>query len=232
MSSGGSPEAGTESQSARWSAYRTVRIPHNRQRSRAWKHIVRYLERYVPQPAGHVLDLAAGYCDFINNVRASERVAMDANPDFAQFADSGVRFEVGDCTDLSRFNDATFDLVFASNFLEHLERSDGLRVLREIQRVLRPHGRLLLLQPNYRLRPSEYFDDYTHVSVFTDRSLPDLLLSEGYRIVDVRGRFLPLTFKSRASALTFLVPLYLRSPVKPFAGQMLVIAARAEEHVA
>jgi ubiquinone/menaquinone biosynthesis C-methylase UbiE len=230
--SGGSSGTATESQRARWSAYRAVRIPHDRQRSRAWKHIVRYLERYAPRPAGRVLDLAAGYCDFINNVRADERVAMDANPDFAQFADTGVRFEVGDCTDLSRFGGATFDLVFASNFLEHLSRDDGLRVLREIHRVLRPEGRLLLLQPNYRLRPSEYFDDYTHVSVFSDRSLPDLLLSEGYRVITVRGRFLPLTFKSRASALTFLVPLYLRSPVKPLAGHMLVVAARAAEHVA
>lgn len=232
MSSGASTGEGTDSQSARWSAYRTVRLPHNRQRSKAWRHIVRYLERYVPQPTGHVLDLAAGYCDFINNVRAAERVAMDANPDFARFADRGVRFEVGTCTDLSRFDDGTFDVVFASNFLEHLGRSDCLLVLREVRRVLRPHGRLLLLQPNYRLRPAEYFDDYTHVSVFTDRSLPDLLLSEGYRIVDVRARFLPLTFKSRASMLTFLVPLYLRLPIKPFAGQMLVIAARAGEYVA
>jgi hypothetical protein len=30
--------------------------------------------------------------------------------------------------------------------------------------------------------------------------------------------------KSRASGLTFLVPLYLRSPLRPLAGQMLVVA--------
>jgi hypothetical protein len=33
--------------------------------------------------------------------------------------------------------------------------------------------------------------------------------------------------KSRGSSLSFLVPLYLRSPIKPLAGQMLVIAYRS-----
>jgi hypothetical protein len=39
-------------------------------------------------------------------------------------------------------------------------------------------------------------------------------------------RFLPLTLKSRGAGLTFLVPWYLRSPVKPMAGQMLLVARR------
>jgi hypothetical protein len=52
-------------------------------------------------------------------------------------------------------------------------------------------------------------------------------VSSGWDIVEVRPRFLPLTMKSRGSALTFLVPWYLRSPVKPFAGQMLLVATPA-----
>jgi hypothetical protein len=32
--------------------------------------------------------------------------------------------------------------------------------------------------------------------------------------------------RSRGSSLSFLVPWYLRSPVKPLAGQMLVVARR------
>ena len=42
--------------------------------------------------------------------------------------------------------------------------------------------------------------------------------------MQVHPRFLPLTMNSKGSALTFLVPWYLRSPVKPLAGQMLLIA--------
>ena len=115
-------------------------------------------------------------------------------------------------------------MVFASNLLEHLERPATARLLAEAARVLRPGGRLILLQPNFRLNPGGYFDDYTHVAIYTDRSLADYLRSEDWRIVQVHPRFLPLTMNSKGSALTFLVPWYLRSPVKPLAGQMLLIA--------
>jgi hypothetical protein len=99
-------------------------------------------------------------------------------------------------------------------------------LITESRRVLQPGGRLILLQPNYRLRPGEYFDDYTHISVYSDRSLPDLLSACGLKVVDVQARFLPQSMKSRFSALTWLVPLYLRSPIRPLAGQMLVVAER------
>ncbi len=73
-------------------------------------------------------------------------------------------------------------------------------------------------------------------SIYTDRSLADYLRSEDWRIVQVYPRFLPLTMNSKGSALTFLVPWYLRSPIKPLAGQMLLIATpesgpRNDEHV-
>ncbi len=44
------------------------------------------------------------------------------------------------------FADATFDLVFADNVLEHLDDPDP--VLREIARVLKPGGRFLAKTPN------------------------------------------------------------------------------------
>ena len=100
------------------------------------------------------------------------------------------------------------------------------KLLAEAMRVLRPGGRLVLIQPNFRLNPKEYFDDYTHVAIYTDRSLRDFLNASGWNVQHVAARFLPLSMKSRGSGLTFLVPWYLRSPVKPLAGQMLVVAGR------
>ena len=99
-------------------------------------------------------------------------------------------------------------------------------VFAEVRRVLRSGGRLILIQPNYRLRPQQYFDDYTHVAVFTDRSLPDMLEANGFAREHVDARFLPLTLKSRLAFGHRLVPLYLRLPWRPLAGQMLVVATR------
>ena len=116
--------------------------------------------------------------------------------------------------------------MFASNFIEHLDHDAIDRLLAGIRRVLRPGGNLLLVQPNFRLAPKQYFDDYTHRTIWTDRSLTDLVTAAGLPVVHVEPRFLPLTMKSRLSFGHRLVPLYLRLPYRPLAGQMLVVARR------
>jgi SAM-dependent methyltransferase len=205
--------------------YYDTRYAHDPRRSAVWGHITKYLARWMPADAD-VLELGAGYCDFSNAVTARSRTAMDLRAEFVPFAASGVRTEVGDCRDLSRFADASFDVVFASNLLEHLDLAGNEQLLGHVHRVLRPGGRLVLVQPNYRLRPREYFDDYTHVSVFSDRSLADLLTAQGLHVDHVEARFLPLTMKSRLSFGHTLVPAYLKLPYRPLAGQMLLVARR------
>lgn len=208
-----------------FNGYFETRLAHDPNRAKVWNHLCEYLGRWIG-PDADVLELGAGWCDFANNVRARRVVAMDLDKTVERAAASHVTPVVGDCADLSAFEDGSFDVVFASNLLEHLDRRDASRLLAEARRVLRPGGRLMLLQPNFRLNPGRYFDDFTHVSIFTDQSLSDYVVSEGFTIEQVFPRFLPLTMKSRGSKLTFLVPWYLRSPIKPFAGQMLVVASR------
>jgi SAM-dependent methyltransferase len=139
---------------------------------------------------------------------------------------------VGDATDLSRFDDASFDVVFASNFLEHLAWPDIDRLVVGIRRVLRPGGRFIVVQPNFRLQPGAYFDDYTHRTIFTDRSIHDYLVVQGFEIERLEPRFLPLTLRSRLSWGHRLVPVYLKLPYRPLAGQMLVVARRGGADVA
>ena len=203
--------------------YFETRLAENPHRDKVWRHICAYLQRWIAADA-EVLELGAGRCDFANNVTAGRVVAMDIDKTVEASAVAGVTTVIGDCTDLDGFEDASFDVVFASTLLEHLERPAASDLLAEAQRVLRPAGRLILVQPNFRLNPGGYFDDFTHVAIYTDRSLQDYLVSQGWAVEHVEARFLPLTMKSRASGLTFLVPLYLRSPLRPLAGQMLVVA--------
>ena len=205
--------------------YFETRLAQDANRTKVWKHLCAYLGRWI-SPDAEVLELGAGWCDFANNIKASRVVAMDLDTTVKRAAASHVTPIVGDCTDLSQFEDASFDVVFASNLLEHLHRQDSSQLLAEARRVLRPGGRLLLLQPNFRLNPGRYFDDFTHVAIFTDRSLADYLVAAGYTIDNNIARFMPLTLRSRRLKLAFLVPWYLRSPVKPLAGQMLLVASR------
>lgn len=208
--------------------YFETRLAPNPARSDTWRHLGGYFQRWI-EPGFAVLELGAGWCDFSNAITAARVVAMDLDDTVERNAAPQVEAVVGDCTDLSRFEDGSFDVVFASNLLEHLERADTNRLVDGVLRVLRPGGRLILMQPNFRLAPRRYFDDYTHVAIFTDQSLSDYLTSRGMQVELVKPRFMPLTMKSAGARLSFLVPWYLASPIKPLAGQMLVMAGRPEE---
>jgi ubiquinone/menaquinone biosynthesis C-methylase UbiE len=221
------PELTTESAGTFRQGYFETRLALNPNRGQIWVHICDYLSRFIP-PSSRVLELGAGWCDFSNHVKAARVVAMDLDSTVQRAADGRVQAVVGDCTDLAQFGSAEFDVVFASNLLEHLERDMAEKLLSEAARVLSPGGRLILMQPNFRLNPGGYFDDFTHVAIYTDRSLSDYLTSLGWKVERVMPRFLPLTLRSKASHLTFLVPFYLRSPIKPLAGQMLLIATPTE----
>jgi predicted SAM-dependent methyltransferase len=49
---------------------------------------------------------------------------------------------------LHGITDETVDEVYAGHFLEHLERDDGLQILREVYRVLKPAGKVGLVVPD------------------------------------------------------------------------------------
>jgi SAM-dependent methyltransferase len=206
-------------------AYLESRFTPDPRRDAVWRHIGRYLSRWW-SPDAAVLDVGAGYCSFSNSIAAGRRVAVDIHDELERHAAPGVECVQASATDLAALSDESFDVVFASNLLEHLSRDQIMEALAEFRRVLRPGGKVILLQPNYRLRPAEYFDDYTHLTPLSDRSLADVLTVAGFDLVQVQPRFLPLTVKSRGGRLSFLVPMYLRLPWRPLAGQMLLVGRR------
>ncbi len=208
------------------SAYFATRLAHDPRRESLWAHLTPYLAKYVP-PDAAVLELGAGYCYFINRVHAARRVAVDSSPDLLRWKGSSVEAHVSDALEYLRTAEAEqFDFVFASNFFEHFEWPQLNEMLRLLHRAIRPGGRLAIIQPNFRLVPGRYFDDYTHRAIFTDVSVRDWLASGGFRVIKLVPRFLPFTVKSAAGRLTFLVPLYLRLPFRPFAGQMFAVAEK------
>src|SRR3954468_5544042 len=107
----------------------------------------RFFQRYVPTDAT-VLEVAAGYCEFINTVQAGRRIAIDLNPDLPHRAAAGVEAVVSSATDMSMNDDDPADVVFVSNFFEHIPKPDIIATMVEIRRVLKPTGKLLVLQPN------------------------------------------------------------------------------------
>lgn len=185
-----------------------------RRRVRIWQVLCqRFFQRYV-KVTDTVLDLGAGYCDFLNHIECGGRIAVDTNPDVQKYAIEGTRVLLTSSTDLSAVDSSGVDVVFASNFFEHLvTKRELLRTLRETYRVLRPGGRLLVLQPNIRFTGGKYWDFFDHHLPLTDRSLVEALELVGLSVAEVRPRFLPYTTKSRLPRSPFLVELYLAIPL-------------------
>ena len=209
------------------STYHEAHLVAEPARRIVWQAIARYLQSWIPAQAA-VLEIGAGYCDWINSVTAARRVAVDIWPDLPRHTAPGVEPVVLDIErDLGILNAGTFDTVLASNVFEHFAPDVVPTVIAGVVRVLKPGGRVLIVQPNFRLAWRTYFDDYTHRSVFTDVSLPALLRAQGLSIDLVQPRFMPYSMRnSRLPITDWLVTLYLKSPLKPMAGQMLVVATR------
>lgn len=208
--------------------YFRTRFVYDPRRDGIWREVTRYIQKLYIKESDRVLDLGAGYCDFINHVVAKDRHAVDIFERLGEYAREGVQAHIQDCTDLSNFGDDSFDVVFASNLFEHLPHDELLATIEQIRRVLRRDGRLILLQPNFKYCYRTYFDDYTHLGVFTHMGMWDLLEMAGLEVEKMHARFLPVNMKStlrlQLPMLPLLVRAYLHSPIKPLAGQMLVVA--------
>lgn len=187
-----------------------------------------FFSRYV-RPQDTVVDVGAGYCEFINNIRAETKIAVDLNPDVRRFAAADVRVINESCTAIDQLASGSVDAVFMSNFLEHLPNKQlVLDTFREARRILRDGGRIIVLQPNIRFLPGEYWDYFDHYTPLTDRSLVEGLQLAGFETDVVIPRFLPYTTKSRLPKGAAFVKLYLKIPLawRVLGKQALVVALK------
>ena len=204
--------------------YFQTRFTEDPRREILWRTLVQHY--FQPQIPGEscVLELGAGYGNFINNVRARRRIAQDQWPDFPTHLADGVESHVGPLEELCFLDDHSVDFVFASNLFEHVSQETFAAVLKQLRQKLTPTGTITLLQPNYRYAFRDYFDDYTHITVYSHVSLCDFLQANSYEVITCKPRFMPLTLKSRLKVSPSLIRLYLLSPVKPLGKQMLIRA--------
>ena len=205
-------------------AYFQTRFAQDPRRSALWHTLYKYYFSSFIHENDCVLELGAGYGTFINNVAARRRIALDSWEGFRSHLAPGVEGHVGNVTDLSFLTAGSVNFALASNLFEHITQDELAHVLSQLRTAFAPRGTLNIVQPNYYYCYREYFDDYTHKTIYTHTSLCDFLEAHGFRIVECLPRFLPLTIKSRLPVSPGLIRAYLLSPWKPMAKQMLIRA--------
>ena len=172
----------------------------------------KFFQKYIPKDAV-VLDIAAGYCEFINNIIARKKIALDLNVDVGKYADNDVEIILSSSTDMSQVKSNSIDIAFTSNFFEHLSKPDIIKTIKEVIRVLKKDGKFLILQPNIRFCSKDYWMFFDHTTPLDDRSITEVLEVNGFRVVECKPKFLPYTTKSKLPKSTLLLKIYLKIPL-------------------
>ena len=204
--------------------YFETRLVSDDRREILWQTLCQNYFSKIIMPEFCVLELGAGYGHFINNVRCRRKIAVDCWKEFPRYISDEVETRVCYAWELDFLEEECLDFVLASNVFEHMTQGEFRDTLEILKEKLKRSGTVNIIQPNYRFAFREYFDDYTHISIFSDISMCDFIRSAGYDILERKARFLPLTIRSKFPVWPFLIRLYLLSPIKPFAKQMLIRA--------
>jgi len=115
-----------------------------------WARRVKMLSSHL-KPEMTVLELGCGTGSFTRELARSgaEVFAIDVSPQLLEIADANcsapnVQYQIQNAYALT-YSEGTFDSVVGSSVLHHLEIEAALR---EIYRVLKPRGTILLTEPN------------------------------------------------------------------------------------
>ena len=122
-----------------------------------------------------------GYGSFIISEMVRHVTALDNNSDVIKYAKSKYNKDNLDFVHVEGltlpFTDSSFDTIVLFQVIEHIEKDEAF--LKEIRRVLKNSGRLILTTPNreHRLKPGQKPWYKHHVREYARKELEDLLKS-------------------------------------------------------
>ena len=202
-------------------------------RREVWKILCRdFFSGYLSE-SDTVVDIGAGDGHFLRNVSVAKKIAVDLSEHVKELEKEGVEVHQVSADSYAHLLEKPADLVFMSNFLEHLpNKRILLDIFEETHKALRSGGSLLILQPNIKYVGTRYWDYIDHHIALTENAMVEALTVTNYEVVEVITRFLPYTAKSKLGHLlsgektVALTEFYLKNrwlwPV--FGKQSLVLA--------
>jgi SAM-dependent methyltransferase len=204
-------------------------------RNATWKVLVTNFFQEIVGENKVICDLGAGDGLFITKVRGKTRIAVDLSPHVQRLTRHGINVLQLPATAFAQSLPERADVVFMSNFLEHLpDKAILLRVLEECKRALKQGGKIVILQPNIRYAGSQYWDYIDHHIALTEHSLREALEISGFTVTRMIPQFLPYTAKSKVGFISsllsteILVATYLRLPfLWRFLGAQTLVVATA-----
>src|ERR1044072_4428523 len=152
--------------------------------------------------------------DYFQRLIGVGKTVVDLDPASPKYLGADVEFHASRADRIDGIADDTADVVFTSNFLEHLKSKEECdAVLADRLRILKPGGRFIVMGPNIRYLAAEYWDFYDHYLPLSHLSLEEGLVQAGYDVESVVPRFLPYTARSALPQHPALIRMYLKIPL-------------------
>ena len=106
----------------------------------------------------------------------------------------GLKVKYANVIDKLSFKDNSFDAVYCSQIIEHLD--EPLHLVLEVKRILKKGGKAVFITPDYLIssnaKINNFWDDYTHKTPFTRQSL--IKISKDANLKKFRSYHLPGLF--------------------------------------
>ncbi len=190
------------------------------------KTLINFLAKeFNLDPNSSILELGCGRGEFLNEFT---KLGMKGyGVDLSNYAKKFCQNAEIKISDLSKENlpypDDHFDIIFSKSFIEHFYNPED--IFKEAFRVLKPSGVFINLTPEWNYIYKSFYEDFTHRTPFTKKSLKDIYLTSGFKNVEVKSfkqlpilwskNFLIKFFFGTISEITrILTPDYFRLKIK------------------
>ena len=101
-----------------------------------WKILCKsFFQKYI-NTEDTVIDIAGGYCEFINNINCKRKIVADLNENLKLYANKDVEVYNENVVKLDFLEDNSIDKVFISNFLEHIDKDSILTLFRNLYKKI------------------------------------------------------------------------------------------------
>lgn len=193
-----------------------------------WKTLCREFFQNFISSEDTVVDMGAGFCEFVNSINAKKKIAID-RLSIVRFAEKDVKI----LKTAEEIEPNSINVVFMSNFLEHLLHiEDVFAAFREVQRMLMQGGKIIIIGPNMRFAYRDYWNFIDHRLALSDLSIEEVLNTLDFKIIKKIPRFLPFSTKSKYPKWNWLVWIYLKVPFlwRFFGKQYLIIGEKQREN--
>ena len=161
------------------------------------KLIKELVKKYEIDLDSSILELGCGRGEFLNEFTnlGMKGYGTDVSGYAKDFC-KNAEIKISDITkEKLPYPDNHFDIVYSKSFIEHFYYPEI--VFEEAYRVLKPSGKFINLTPEWKYFYKTFYEDYTHRTPFTEKSLKDIHSIYGFKNVQVESfKQLPILWSS------------------------------------